>query len=53
VTKEVVAALDPGNGESGFPQGSNHLSAGDSRKPSHATVIFWIPTKSRGSTLSP
>ena len=26
---------------------------GVDRQPGHATVIFWTPTKSSGSTLSP
>src|SRR3989442_10579387 len=53
VTEEVVAALDSRDGETGPPQGREDLTSGDPRKPSHATVIFWTPMKSRGSTLSP
>jgi hypothetical protein len=40
MTKEVVAALDPGDLEPGLPQGRDDLSAGDPRKATHATVIF-------------
>jgi hypothetical protein len=40
MTKEVMAALDPGDFEPGLPQGRDNLSAGDSRKATHATVIF-------------
>jgi len=40
MTKEVVAALDPGDDEPGLPQGCDDLSAGDPWKATHATVIF-------------
>ena len=53
MTKEVMAALGSSDIESGPPQGSDCLPSRDSRKVTHATVIFWIPMKSSGSTLSP
>jgi hypothetical protein len=40
VTEEVVAPLDPGDLEAGLSQGSDHLSLGDAREASRATVIF-------------
>jgi hypothetical protein len=40
MTKKVMAALDPGHLEPGFPQGRDDLSAGDPRKATHVTVIF-------------
>jgi hypothetical protein len=53
MTKEVVTTPDSRDLEPGLPQGRDDLSAGDPRKASHATVIFWTPTKSSGSTFSP
>ena len=40
VTNEVMAPLDPGDIEAGLSQGSDHLSPGNTREASHATVIF-------------
>lgn len=53
VTKEVVAALDSRHFEPRLPQRRQDLSSRDARKPRHATLIFWTPMKSSGSTPSP
>lgn len=49
--EEVVAALDSRDLESRLPQGRDDLSPRDPRKASHATVIFWTPMKSSGSSV--
>ena len=50
VAKNVMAALDSHDLESDLPQGCDDLSPRDPRKAGHATVIFWTPMKSTGST---
>src|SRR3989304_3361417 len=53
MTKEVMTALDSRDFEPCLPPSRDDLSPRDPWKASHATVIFWTPMKSSGSTLSP
>ena len=49
--KQLEKRLAEGLEDFRLPQSGHDLSPGDPGKPGHATVIFWTPMKSSGSTL--
>src|ERR1035438_7439277 len=54
MTEEVVAALDPDDGEASLGERCEQVRARNTRNPAHAaTVMRWIPTNSKVCSGAP